>query len=450
MSTDVTTKTAYTRGGEVLQPPCGWTEVLLSSIADVRFSGVDKVSRPSEDPIRLCNYVDVYNNDYITSDLEFMRASATTAEIERFRLQRGDVIITKDSETPDDIGVPAIVDYAAPDLVCGYHLAQIRPDHNELDPTFLGKQLMHHRHARRFGRLANGLTRYGLPTSAVNTAPIWRPELLGEQQEIGRILRLLDEAIANTEVVNGKLRLVRTGLLHDLLTRGLGRQGQLRDPAAHPEQFRNSALGRIPQDWDCKTLEEAADWFSGGTPSRSQSSWWEGNIPFLTPKDMKDFELSDTIEHVTEEAAVAGSKVMPTETAFIVVRGMILAHSFPVCLSARPFAFNQDIKAIRGRGELTTRFLAHWLAANSALFLRRATEATHGTKKLDLPEIKRILIGIPGPEEQLEIVRRIGVLDAVISSETRGASKLALLKQGLMADLLTGRVRVPANRENTK
>lgn len=436
--------------GEMPQPPHGWTEVPLCSIADVHFSGVDKVSRPSEDPIRLCNYIDVYNNDYITSELDFMRASATTIEIERFCLQRGDVIITKDSETPDDIGVPAIVDYAAPDLVCGYHLAQIRPDHNELDPTFLGKQLMHHRHARRFGRLANGLTRYGLPTSAVNTAPIWRPELLSEQQEIGRILRLVDEAIADTQVVIAKLRQVRAGLVHDLFACGLGENGELRNPVVHPEQFRNSSIGRIPRDWQCKTLEEAADFFSGGTPSRSQNSWWEGAIPFLTPKDMKIFDLSDTIEHITEVAAAAGSKVMPTETAFIVVRGMILAHTFPVCLSARPFAFNQDIKAVRGHDQLNTRFLAHWLAAKSALFLRKTTEATHGTKKLDLSEIKQTLMGIPGPEEQAEVVRRIDAMDAVISTEARGLSKLEWLKQGLMSDLLTGRVRVLANRESTK
>ena len=239
----------------VPKPPEGWRETPLIFVAEPRFSSVDKLTRTSEELVRLCNYTDVYNNDYITGDLEFMRASATQPEISRFGLKVGDVIITKDSETPDDIGIPTVVDYTAPDLVCGYHLALIRPNKNEVDPTFLAKQLRHHRLARYFGQQANGLTRYGLPIGAVNNAPLWLPEL-GEQKDIGVILRLMDEAIAKTEAVIAKLRQVRAGLLHDLLTRGLDPRGELRDPIAHPEQFQDSPLGRIPKEWAVQQLHE--------------------------------------------------------------------------------------------------------------------------------------------------------------------------------------------------
>ncbi|MFZ0791654.1 MAG: restriction endonuclease subunit S, partial [Chromatiaceae bacterium] len=143
--------------------PEGWREAPLGTVADVRFSSVDKRAYPSEEPVRLCNYLDVYKNDYITGDLGFMRASATQAEIDRFGLQVGDVIVTKDSETPYDIGIPAVVDYAALDFVCGYHLGLIRPDRAEIDPTFLANQLGHARIAGYFAGQANGLTRYGLP-----------------------------------------------------------------------------------------------------------------------------------------------------------------------------------------------------------------------------------------------------------------------------------------------
>ena len=341
--------------------------------------------------------------------------------------------------------VPTVVDYAAPDLVCGYHLALIRPNMVEVDPTFLAKQLRHNRLARYFGQQANGLTRYGLPIGAVNNAPLWLPEPR-EQKDIGVILRLMDEAIAKAEAVIAKLRQLRAGLLHDLLTRGLDTNGRLRDPIAHPERFQDSPLGRIPKEWEARTLEKAADWFSGGTPSRSQPSWWTGDVPFLTPKDMKVFEISDTIEHVTEEAAIANSMVMPPETAYIVVRGMILAHTFPVCLCTRPFAFNQDIKAVRGRDGLKTRFLAHWFAANASTFLRRATEATHGTKKLETKELHRAYIGVPKPNEQDAIVGRIETMDSSIAGASAEVAKLRYLKSGLMTDLLTGRVRVPGSQ----
>jgi type I restriction enzyme S subunit len=268
-----------------------------------------------------------------------------------------------------------------------------------------------------------------------------------ENQRIAAVLDAVDEAIAKTEAVIAKLKQVRAGLLHDLLTRGLDEHGRLRDPLAHPEQFKDSPLGRIPIVWDCPTLKESCDWFSGGTPDRSNVAWWRGSTPLLTPKDMKGFELSDTSEHVTDEAVQAGTRLMPSETVFIVVRGMILAHTFPVCLCTRPFAFNQDIKAVRAGDTLTNRFLAHWCAANAALFLRKATEATHGTKKLDTDELYRVRIGLPPVEEQMAIVERVEVLDADIDTEAATRTKLRLLKSGLMADLLTGRVHVPEGVE---
>lgn len=95
--------------------PEDWQEDRLSSVADIRFSGVDKVARPGERRVSLCNYVDVYNNDYINAKLDFTKGTATDAEIERFGLKVGDVIITKDSETPNDIGIPAVVDSGSSD-----------------------------------------------------------------------------------------------------------------------------------------------------------------------------------------------------------------------------------------------------------------------------------------------------------------------------------------------
>src|SRR6185437_12387359 len=157
--------------------PNGWRQVPLSAVAQVQFSSVDKRTEGGEKPVRLCNYTDVYNNEYITADMEFMRATATPPEIHRFGLRVGDVIITKDSETPNDIGVSAVVDSTADDLVCGYHLALLRPDTDQVDPTFLAKQLRQHRVARYFGQQANGSTRYGLSRASIASAPVCMPRL---------------------------------------------------------------------------------------------------------------------------------------------------------------------------------------------------------------------------------------------------------------------------------
>jgi len=270
-----------------------------------------------------------------------------------------------------------------------------------------------------------------------------------EQQRIAAVLDAVDAAIEKTAAVIAKLKHVRAGLLHDLLTRGLDDNGELRDPVKHPEQFKESPLGRIPKDWECQSLldPKCTMWFSGGTPDRSRVAWWAGSVPFLTPKDMKAFRISDTIEHVTGVAAQHGSRLMPAETVFIVVRGMILAHTFPVCLSTRPFAFNQDVKAVQGGESLSTQFLGYWFTGNADLFLRKATEATHGTKKLDMSEINRVLIARPQLAEQDLLVHRIELADNLISENQSDLDALRQLKAGAMSDLLTGHVRVPENIE---
>lgn len=231
--------------------------------------------------------------------------------------------------------------------------------------------------------------------------------------------------------------------MHDLFTRGVTSTAQLRPTHAEaPHLYKESPLGWIPKEWEVSTLRESCEWFSGGTPSRNKSEWWNGDFPWLTPKDMKTFELSDTSEHITKEAALFGSRIISAGTVFIVVRGMILAHSFPVVLGLKDFAFNQDIKAVQAGNRLTSRFLAYWFVGHRDLFLKKTTEATHGTKRFDLQEISKLSIGLPDTDEQDGIVTRLDSISMRIDSEQALIEKLRQQKQGLMHDLLTGRVRV--------
>ena len=147
--------------------PINWPTSKLRDLADVRVSNVDKKSYAAERPIKLCNYMDVYANDYLTSALvDFMPATASPSEIDRFALHGGDVVITKDSETPDDIGVPAVMVEDIDGLVCGYHLALIRPK-DSVHPTFLAKQLASAQTIRYFAAHATGSTRFGLAIGTI-------------------------------------------------------------------------------------------------------------------------------------------------------------------------------------------------------------------------------------------------------------------------------------------
>ena len=169
--------------------PERWGLMRLRTLVEMRVSNVDKHTSENEIAVRLCNYVDVYKNDHISRDMPFMRATASKEEIDRFRLHKHDVLITKDSETWNDIGVPALVTEPADDLISGYHLALLRPKRDILGP-FLFRTLQGRGIAHQFHIAANGVTRYGLTHNGIQSVVLPVPPL----DEQVAIVRYLDDA----------------------------------------------------------------------------------------------------------------------------------------------------------------------------------------------------------------------------------------------------------------
>lgn len=178
------------------------TGVALKRVAKIRVSNVDKKSVEGQIPVRLCNYTDVYYRDEIVSEQEFMTATASEEQVAAFRLQPGDVIITKDSETADDIGIPAYVRASAPDLVCGYHLAIIRPNPERLDARFLYWFMCSAAARDQLSVAATGVTRFGLRSDGLGGVqmPAWP---LNRQRAIAEYL---DERAARIDTLISKKR----------------------------------------------------------------------------------------------------------------------------------------------------------------------------------------------------------------------------------------------------
>ena len=137
----------------------------LGDTCEIIVSPVDKKTIDGELPVKLCNYTDVYYNNSIGSEIDFMDATAKSSEIEKFSLIENDVIITKDSEAPDDIGVPAYVKETIDNLLCGYHLAILRPKKQTIG-KYVCYALISPRAKYDFYRFANGITRFGLTTGS--------------------------------------------------------------------------------------------------------------------------------------------------------------------------------------------------------------------------------------------------------------------------------------------
>ncbi len=185
----------------------------LENIADIVFSNVDKLSEEKESSVLLCNYLDVFNNTFITSKLSFMKATAKQREIEKFSLKKHDLIITKDSETAEDIAKAAVVDEDLENTLCGYHLAILRPHKEKIGGTFLMYALQNHKIRHQFIQAANGVTRFGLTTDAISRTKVIMPPLL-EQEKISDCLRAIETEIDLLKQKLVTLRKQKQGLIN--------------------------------------------------------------------------------------------------------------------------------------------------------------------------------------------------------------------------------------------
>ncbi len=289
--------------GEV---PEHWEVKRLKTAARYWISNVDKVPSEDELPVRLCNYTDVYRHEHICANMSLMETTATAEEIRRFALRAGDVVITKDSEAWSDIAVPALVTESAPDLLCGYHLAIIRPESAELDSSFLLRVLQSCAVNQQFQVAATGVTRYGIPKTAIGDA--WAPlPPLPEQRAIAAFLDRetgkLDALIEKKRALIELLKEKRSALISRTVTRGLppeaARAAGL-DP--HPK-FKPSGvewLGEVPEHWGAKRLKYV-------------SSINDEALPESTPPDLEIAYVD--ISNVQAAAGIIGVEEMVFEDA---------------------------------------------------------------------------------------------------------------------------------------
>jgi type I restriction enzyme S subunit len=172
-------------------------------------------------------------------------------------------------------------------------------------------------------------------------------------------------------------------------------------------------------DWKEYRLGDCATLLSGGTPSKSRNDYWDGDLPWVSCKDMKIDRIYDGQDHLSSLGAENGTRVVPEGTILFVVRGMILAKEFPVAIAKRPVAFNQDLKAVICEDFVETEFLYYWLKANSYEILGRADEAGHGTKRIQTDRLLSLSIRIPSPLVQRQIAGILSAYDDLIENNQR-------------------------------
>ena len=270
---------------------------------------------------------------------------------------------------------------------------------------------------------------------------------LPNEHEQQLIVDFLDRETAKIDaLVEAQNRLIellkekRQAVITQSVTKGL-------NPKASMKPSGIDWLGDVPAHWDIRPLKYLVSFASGGTPSKERTEYWEGDVPWASAKDLKSDRLSDTMDHITEQAIHDGAVTLVASGAVVVlVRGMMLARTFPVVQIDVPMAINQDLKALIGHVGVHNGFLAWLLRGTSAETLNRLDEAGHGTKALRMEAWTSMKLPVPPPEEQHRIADFLdeftATTDDLIVQVSRGLELLSERRSALISAAVTGKIDV--------
>ena len=414
--------------GEV---PEHWGVKRLRHVALFKNSNVDKKTYDEQEPVNLCNYTDVYYNEFIKPDLPFMQATASAAEIEQFSLRKGDVLITKDSEDPSDIGIPSLVAEEMPGVVCGYHLTIVRGD--DFDTArLLHRIFQSHPTQAHFFVEAPGITRYGLSQDAIGDLRCCLPP----RKERSQIAIRLDRETARIDALIAKktrfielLKEKRSALITHAVTKGL-------DPKVKKKDSGVEWIGDVPEYWEVKPLFSLAVELN-----RKNIGMAETNILSLSYGRIIPKPESKNLGLVPESY----------ETYQIVEPGEIVFRFTDLQNDKRSLRSAQ----VAERGIITSAYMAvKPVGIDSSYFawLMRAYDhlkvyyAMGGglRQSLKFDDVRRMPVLLPSIQEQKNIVRiletQLGWVDQLAEKTQRSIDLLKERRAALITAAVTGQI----------
>jgi len=262
-----------------------------------------------------------------------------------------------------------------------------------------------------------------------------------EQRCVAQILDTLDTAIREAEALIDKLKAVKQGLLHDLLTRGIDANGQLRPPQSEaPQLYKKSPLGWFPREWVLRELGDLAEVSRGKFTHRPRNdpAFFGGKYPFIQTGDVAVAQggYISTYSQTLSARGIAVSQDFPAGTIAIT----IAANIADTAILARPMFFPDSVVGAVVYPEHNIRFVELSIRRAKRSLDARAPQSAQ--KNINLQDLRPLLLAVPSKSEQDAIAARYDAIQAQLEAEQIAVTKLRQQKNGLMDDLLTGRVRV--------
>ncbi|MDD5059092.1 MAG: restriction endonuclease subunit S [Sideroxydans sp.] len=291
----------------------------------------------------------------------------------------------------------------------GRGLAAIRANPEKLDPSYLRFAL---RHAEpRLASMGQGSTFAAIGRAELAKIEFLLPPLTEQ--------RRIEEILSRTE-----------GIVR--LRRDAEKKAAELIPALFLDMFGDPATN--PKGWSVHLLKDLVSFMSGGTPSKSREDFWQGDLPWVSPKDMKQAYIVDAIDHVSRKVlSETNIKLVPIGSLLIVVRGMILVHTVPIAQSLIEHTINQDMKALLPVVEVNVGYLLWLMKVSQPQLLGLVTTAAHGTKKLDTERLENFRIPLPPLEIQASFVEKVAQIESILSQQSAATAKAQATFDALLA-----------------
>jgi len=300
-------------------------------------------------------------------------------------------------------------------------------DGRRFDKEFIFQALNSKYFRKKAESLSTGTTRARIGLNELKTIELAIPPTKYEQKKIAEVLSTLDSKVEIIAQQVAETEKLKQGLMQQLLAKGIGHN-----------QFKNTELGNIPENWEEASLGELIEKIvGGGTPFRENDLYWNGDIPWATVKDLKKSMLKDTQEHISLVGVQNSSaNIIPAHTIIIATR-MALGKAV---FFERDVAINQDLKAIFPSSKLNKKFLFHWLSYKADFINSLGVGST--VKGITLDTLKSLKLALPPVSEQQKIAGVLDVVNQKLEHLLAKRSTYQELKTSLMQQLLTGKIRV--------
>lgn len=386
-------------------------------------------------------YTNIFNNTYISRE-HFDYVVIEKGESQN-RVKKFDLFFLMSSETYEDLGTSSILIEDVDELYLNSFCKGFRINKDYVYPLYLNYLLLGNIHKKLISIEGEGFTRINLRQSRLKNIPIIIPSFPEQKQ----IVEYLDKKTSKIDrLIQSKQRKIdllkekRISLINEVVTKGL-------NPNVEMKRSGVEWVGKIPVHWNQSKIKYLFKFKGGGTPSKGKSEYWDGSIPWVSPKDMKVKFIKSTKDYITDLGLQESStSLVKKNSLLIVVRSGILRKTIPVSINKVPVSINQDLKSLTPINEILISYFYYFIKGNEKNLLLDWSKEGTTVESLETDFITDFEIPYPSILEQQEIVKYLDTetqtIDNTIELEKKKINFLKEYKDSLISEVVTGKINV--------